>query len=72
MSRQETGSSTGSLEGPRATPMREILKDPQATTEQKFKFWRDAMPEQLTDSQVMTVMKIAATNLGFPISSDKK
>lgn len=72
MSRQETGSSTGGLEGPRATPMREILKDPRATTEQKFKFWRDAMPEQLTDSQVMTVMKIAATNLGFPISSDKK
>jgi hypothetical protein len=55
-------------EGPRATPMREILKDPQATTEQKFKYWRDAMPDALSDDQVMKIMKLAAARMKFPVN----
>jgi hypothetical protein len=69
MSRQETGSKTSNLEGPRATPMREILKDTGATTEEKFEFWREAMPAALSDRQVMAVMRLAAHNLGFPIDN---
>jgi hypothetical protein len=67
MSRQETGTSSSSLDGPRATPMRDTLRDPNATTEQKFEFWRDAMPDALSDGQVMTLMKMAALNMGVPI-----
>lgn len=54
--------------GPRATPMRDILKDQNATTEQKFKYWRDAMPDALSDDQVMKIMKLAAARMKFPIS----
>jgi hypothetical protein len=53
--------------GPRATPMREILRNPQATTEQKFKYWRDAMPKALSDGQVMKIMKLAAARMNVPI-----
>lgn len=67
MSRQETGTKTSNLEGPRATPMREVLKNPQATTDQKFKYWRDAMPNALSDEQVMAVMKTAAERMGVPV-----
>jgi len=67
MSRQETGSKTANLEGPRATPMREVLKNPKATTEQKFKYWRDAMPKALSDEQVMAVMKTAAERMNVAI-----
>jgi len=70
MSRQETGSKTSNLEGPRATPMRDILKDPQATTQQKFKYWRDAMPNALTDEQVMDVMAVAAERMGYKIKDE--
>jgi hypothetical protein len=67
MSRQETDTQSSNLEGPRATPMRDILRDPNATTKQKFAFWRDAMPDALSDRQVMTVMKMAAHNMGVSI-----
>jgi hypothetical protein len=70
MSRQETETSTSHLEGPRATPMREILKNPQATTQQKFKYWRQAMPKSLADDQVMSVMTTAAERMGVPIQDD--
>lgn len=53
--------------GPRATPMRDILKDQNATTEQKFKYWREAMPDALSDDQVMKIMKLAAARMKFPI-----
>lgn len=71
MSRQETGSKTANLEGPRATPMRDILKG-DATTEEKFKYWRDAMPKALTDEQVMAVMRTAANRMNVPIEDDLK
>jgi hypothetical protein len=67
MSRQETDTSASGLEGPRATPMREVLKNPQASTQEKFKYWRDAMPDALNDGKVMTLMKLAAARMNVPI-----
>jgi hypothetical protein len=67
ISRQETDTETSELDGPRATPMRDILKDSNATSEQKFACWRDAMPDALSDRQVMALMKIAAHNMGVSI-----
>jgi hypothetical protein len=70
MSRQETDTSASELEGPRATPMREVLKNPQASTEEKFKYWRDAMPDALDDGKVMTLMKLAAARMNVPIEDE--
>ena len=63
ISRQETGDSSAELEGPRATPMREVLLHPEASDEQKFKVWRDAMPDALGDKEVMDLMKKAEARL---------
>jgi hypothetical protein len=71
LSRQDVASELGNpelgVEGPRATPMRDILKDRNATTDDKFKYWRDAMPKALTDRQVMSIMKLAAARMGYEI-----
>lgn len=64
ISRQESGSKTADLEGPRATPMREVLRDPNASFEEKFAVWRDAMPERLTDQDVKRLMMMAAKKMG--------
>jgi Family of unknown function (DUF6267) len=65
ISRQDTDSETSHLEGPRATPMRDVLKDPNASDEDKFSVWRDAMPDALTDNQVLATMRLAAKRLGL-------
>jgi hypothetical protein len=65
ISRQDTDSETSHLEGPRATPMRDILRDPNASDEDKFAVWRDAMPDALTDKQVLATMRLAARRLGL-------
>jgi hypothetical protein len=65
ISRQDTDSETSHLEGPRATPMRDILRDPNASDEDKFAVWRDAMPDALTDKQVLATMRLAAQRLGL-------
>lgn len=70
MSRQETETSTSHLDGPRATPMREILKNPDASIKQKFELWRDAMPHALGDKKVLTIMKLAAARMGVPIEDN--
>lgn len=67
ISRQESGSSTAGEAGPRATPMREILRNPKATTEQKFAAWRQAMPRALSDKQVKHYMTLAAERMGVPL-----
>jgi hypothetical protein len=71
ISRQDVASELGNpelaVEGPRATPMREVLKDPKATTEQKFKYWRDAMPAALNDEKVLAIMRLAAARMGYEI-----
>ena len=59
ISRQETPSKYAKLEGPRATPMREILMKPDASEQDKFEVWRRDMPEQLSDEQVLDFMNKA-------------
>ena len=71
MSRQETGSASSGKAGPRATPMREILRNRDATTEQKFKAWRAAMPRALSDEQVTHYMTLAAERMGVPIQDQQ-
>jgi hypothetical protein len=56
-------------EGPRATPLRNILKG-ESSTEQKYAEWRDAMPDALSDVQVMKIMKLAAARMGYPIEDE--
>lgn len=63
ISRQETGDASSKLEGPRATPMREVLLHPEASEEQKFEVWRDAMPDALGDKEVMDLMRKAEARL---------
>lgn len=59
ISRQETGDPSAGEEGPRATPMRNILNDPNATPEQQFQVWRDAMSPQVSDDEVRNLMALA-------------
>ena len=72
ISRQETRSKFRSEEGPRATPMREILLNPDATDEQKYEVWRRDMPSALSDDQVMDLMTKASTRLTAPKAAKLK
>jgi len=69
MSRQDTkapGSDTESPdyhEGPRATPMREILMNPNATKEEQFAVWRQAISPKISDEEVLHMMRVAKENL---------
>ena len=56
IARQETNDPSKDQEGPRATPMRDILRDPAATDEQKFQAWRDSMSPELSDDEVRDLM----------------
>ena len=46
-------------QGPRATPMRAVLTDPSKSEEEQFAVWRDAMPDNLSDDEVMDLMNKA-------------
>ena len=46
-------------QGPRATPMRAVLADPSKSEEEQFAVWRDAMPDNLSDDEVMDLMNKA-------------
>jgi hypothetical protein len=63
ISRQETTDASRDQEGPRATPMRKVLLDPSASEQQKFQVWRDSMSPELSDKEVMTLMKKAETRM---------
>ena len=69
MSRQDTkapGSDpTGKdyHEGPRATPMRQVLLDPSKNEQEQFSVWRQAMSPSLSDQEVLNMMNIAKDNL---------
>lgn len=69
LSRQDTKapgsdeSSSDYHEGPRATPMREVLLDPSKTEKQQFKVWRASMNSAISDAEVLKLMKIAKKNL---------
>lgn len=66
ISRQETNDPSAGEEGPRATPMRDVLKDPNATDEQKFQDWRDAMSPEVSDDEVRDLMAKAAQRMADP------
>ncbi len=63
ISRQETRSKFAGEEGPRATPMREILLSPTASEQEKFAVWRRDMPEALSDEEVQDLMRKAEQRL---------
>jgi hypothetical protein len=50
-------------EGPRATPMREVLLDPNKTEQEQFAVWRQAMSPSLDDKEVLDMMNTAKQNL---------
>ena len=56
ISRQETGDTSAGEEGPRATPMRQVLMDPSKSTREQFAVWRDAMNPEIDDDTVMDLM----------------
>jgi chemotaxis regulatin CheY-phosphate phosphatase CheZ len=60
IARQETSDPSREEEGPRATPMRDILKDPAASDEERFRVWRAAMSPELSDEEVRDLMNKAA------------
>lgn len=69
MSRQETKAPSSDPtspqyhEGPRATPMREVLLDPNKSEEEQFAVWRQSMSPSLSDQEVMDMMNTAKENL---------
>lgn len=63
ISRQETNSKFAKLEGPRATPMREVLLDPKYSAEQQYQVWRRDMPKALKDNEVLDLMNKAKERL---------
>ena len=66
IARQETNDPSRDQEGPRATPMRDILKDPNATDDAKFQAWRDAMSPELSDDEVRDLMHKAQQRMADP------
>jgi hypothetical protein len=66
ISRQETNDPSREEEGPRATPMRAVLKDPNVSDEEKFQTWRDAMSPELSDEEVRELMVKAMNRMNDP------
>ena len=56
IARQDTNDPSREEEGPRATPMRDVLTDPNKSEDEKFAVWRDAMSPQLSDQEVRDLM----------------
>lgn len=67
ISRQETSDKYANEAGPRATSMREILKDPKASYKKKFAQWRRDMPSALSDEQVEKLMNLAAKRMSVQL-----
>jgi hypothetical protein len=59
ISRQETGDPSAGEEGPRATPMRQVLMDPTKSEQEQFAVWRDAMSPEISDDEVRVLMNKA-------------
>ena len=72
ISRQETEDPSKDEEGPRATPMRDILMDPNATEDQKFAIWRDAMNPEISDDEVRNLMHKAQERMASFIKPKAK
>jgi hypothetical protein len=63
ISRQQTNDPGKNTAGPRATPMREILMDPEASEQKKFAVWRGAMSPQISDQEVLDLMRKAESRM---------
>jgi len=63
IARQETNDPSREQEGPRATPMRDVLMDPSKSDDEKFAVWRDAMNPELDDDEVRDLMQKAQTRM---------
>ena len=50
-------------EGPRATPMRQVLMDPTKSEQEQFQIWRQSMSSALSDKEVLDMMNTAKENL---------
>jgi len=73
IARQETGDPSAGEEGPRATPMRQVLTDPTKSEQEQFAVWRDAMSPEIDDDQVMDLMRKAKERMGqFAAAKPKK
>lgn len=60
-------------EGPRATPMRQVLLDPTKSEEEQFAIWRRDMPDDLSDEEVMDLMlKAKSRMMAVPAAKNKK
>lgn len=69
ISRQETNDKYASEAGPRATPMRDILKNPKVSYKKKLAQWRKDMPGALSNEQVEALMNKAATRMGIKLDN---
>ena len=73
IARQEVASDPGSKEeGPRATPMRQVLLDPSKTDAEKFAVWRAAMNPELSDDEVRDLMNKAEQRMKTDFASKAK
>jgi hypothetical protein len=75
IARQQVNDPAQKIEGPRATPMREVLLDPEKfkasnpkyanmpNEEMKFAIWRRDMPDALSDEEVFSLMSTAQQRL---------
>ena len=71
IARQETNDPSKDQEGPRATPMRDVLKDPNATDDAKFQAWRDSMSPEVSDDEVRDLMNKAQQRMSDPAFGKK-
>lgn len=71
IARQETNDPSREEEGPRATPMRQDLMDPNKSEEEKFKTWRDSMSPEVSDDEVRDLMHKAHQRMSDPTFGKK-
>jgi hypothetical protein len=67
-----TKAKTANIEGPRATPMRAALSDPNISDDEKFQIWRDAMSPELSDEEVRELMVKAMNRMNDPSFGKKE
>ncbi len=72
ISRQETSDPSRDQEGPRATPMRQVLQDPSKSEEEQFQVWRDAMSPEVSDDEVRDLMNKARQRMNAFAKPNKK
>lgn len=72
ISRQETSDPSKGEEGPRATPMRQVLLDPTKSDAEQFAVWRDAMNPEVSDDEVRDLMQKAKERMIAMAPAPKK